>query len=63
MDQTALWVRPSVTVQFKIFLCMGSSINIFQAVYEEFEALFFTALVRPAGACDDSPTLVLVSGF
>ena len=55
-------------MQLKIFLSMGSSINIFHAAYGEFEALFFTALVRPADAlktvtCGGRPTLVLVSGF
>ena len=68
MDQPALWVRPLGAVQFRIFLCMDSSANIFHAAYEKFEALFFTALVSPAdalktAACGDSPTLVLVSGF
>ena len=53
---------------FKIFLSMDSSINIVLAAYGEFEALFFTALVRPAhalktAACGDRPILVLVSGF
>ena len=68
MDQLDLWVCPSVTVQLRIFLSMGSSINIFHDAYGEFEALFFTALVRSAdalktAACGDSPTLVLESSF
>ena len=68
MDQPALSVWPSVTVQLKIFPSMGPSINIFHAAYGEFEALFFIALLRPAdalktAACGDRPTLVLVSGF
>ena len=68
MDQPALWVWPSVTVQFRIVLSMGSSLNIFHAAYGEFGTLFFIALVRPANAlktaaCGDRPTLVFVSGF
>ena len=68
IDQPALWVWSSVTMQFTIFLSMGSTINIFHAAYGEFKALFFTALIRPAealktAACGDRPSIVLVSGF
>ena len=68
MDQPAFWVWPSVTIQFRIFLSTGSSINIFHAAYGEFEALFLTAFSRPADALKrassgDRSTFVLVSGF
>ena len=68
MDHPALWVRPLVTVQFRIVLSMGSSIYIFQAAYREFETRFFAALVGPADALktaagSERPTFVLVRGF
>ena len=68
MDQLALRVWSSVMVQFRIFLSMGSSVNIFHAAYGEFETVFFTALVIRAAAlktpaCGDRTTLVLVRGF
>ena len=63
-----MWVWTLVTVQFRIFLSMSSSTNIFHAAHGEFEALFFIALVRAADALKTAargnrPILVLVSGL